>query len=66
MIVMSVAKAIAAVLAVIVGSGILTGHWLTDTELILSVINGVIVYLVPNRVKAVGASPNANPTVTSG
>lgn len=53
----TIAKAFAAVLAVLLGSGILTGHWMTNTELILSGINGLIVYLVPNRVRAVSAPP---------
>jgi hypothetical protein len=51
----SVAKAVAAILAVILGSGILTGRWLTDTELILAAINGVTVWAVPNRAKAISA-----------
>jgi len=41
-------KAIAAILATILGTGILTDHWLTDTELILATVNGVVVALTPN------------------
>lgn len=43
-----IAKALAAVVTVIIGSGILTGHWTTDAELLLSAITGFTVWLTPN------------------
>jgi hypothetical protein len=41
-------KAIAAVLATIIGWGVLRGNWIGDAHLILAAINGVVVALTPN------------------
>jgi hypothetical protein len=41
-------KAIAAVLATIIGWGVLRGNWLGDAHLILALVNGVVVALTPN------------------
>lgn len=52
-------KAAAAILTTIVASGAITGHWLTDSELLLSGLNGVVVALTPNvgmRIKSVPPS----------
>lgn len=49
----TVAKSVAAVLTVLLGSGILSGHWFTNFELILAAINGGVVWAVPNRAKAI-------------
>lgn len=43
-------KAIAAFLAVLIGSGIVTGHWATDSQLIESAITAVVTWLTPNVV----------------
>lgn len=58
-----IAKAIAAVLVVLLGSGILTGHWLTETQVILSAVNGLIVYLVPNTRPVIAAAGDTRPFV---
>jgi hypothetical protein len=58
--VLTIAKAIAAVGTTLVTSGLVTGHWLTETELVVSVCNGAAVWLVPNlKDKVLPPSANA-------
>ena len=41
-------KAVAAFLAVLIGSGVVTGHWATDSQLVVSAITAVTTWLTPN------------------
>lgn len=57
-----IAKAITAFLTVMIGSGVLTGQWLTGAEFVFGVLSSLAVYAVPNTTGVV--TGGSTPTVT--